>query len=185
MTKEPTRGKRKKAATPTAQKPAPAARSTAAAPKAEAPNRARRLCSLGALMPAVTRPTFRRQSPAAVQVMLDWADIVGPELARVTVPRRLSGGTLTVACAGPVATELPYLAPGLIARINGVCGTGVVSRIKPLQDLALRPAPPPPRPRPVPAPVEIGDMPEGPLRDSLSRLGGWIGQRGASRRRGG
>ncbi|POF61224.1 hypothetical protein CFR73_08380 [Novacetimonas maltaceti] len=183
MTKEPTRGKRKKAAAPTAQ-PAPAASSPAAARGAEPPHRARRLCSLGALMPAVTRPAFRRQSPAAVQVMLDWADIVGPELARVTVPRRLSAGTLTVACAGPVATELQYLAPGLIARINGVCGAGVVSRIRPQQDLTLRPAPPPPRPRPVPAPVEIGDMPEGPLRDALSRLGGWVGQRGTSRRRG-
>nr|WP_081378513.1 DUF721 domain-containing protein [Novacetimonas hansenii] len=181
MTKEPTRGKRKNAAS--APQPASTG-STRATPQAEAPYRARRLRSLGALMPGVTRPAFRKQSPAAVQVMLDWPDIVGPELARATVPRRLSAGTLTVACVGPVATELQHLAPVVIARINGVCGAGVVSRLKMLQDITLRPTPPPPRPRPVPVPVVIGDMPEGPLRDALSRLGGWVEQRGTAHREG-
>ena len=181
MTKEPTRGKRKNAAAT----PQPASAGSArAAPQAEAPYRARRLRSLGVLMPGVTRPAFRRQSPAAVQVMLDWPDIVGPELARATVPRRLSAGTLTVACVGPVAMELQHQAPVVIARINGVCGAGVVSRLKMLQDITLRPAPPPPRPRPVPEPVAIGDMPDGPLRDALSRLVGGVEQRGTSRRRG-
>ncbi|MBV1835434.1 DUF721 domain-containing protein [Novacetimonas pomaceti] len=176
MTKEPTRGKRKGAPATTPSTPD-------AQPAGRQQYRARALRSLGALMPGVTRPAFRKQSPAAVQVMVDWPDIVGPDLARSTVPRRLSAGTLTVACNGPVAMELQHLAPALIARINGACGPGVVKRLRMQQDMTLRPTPPPPPPRPVPAPVAIEDMPEGPLRDALSRLGGWVGQRKTGTRR--
>ena len=77
---------------------------------------------LGALIPAVTRPAFRKRSPAGAQLLADWATIVGPALAAVTSPLRLSAGTLTLACAGPVAMELQHLAPELIGRINAQLG---------------------------------------------------------------
>lgn len=116
--------------------------------------------------------------------MTDWADIVGPHLAAMTVPRRLSAGTLTVACSGPVAMELQHLAPTVIARINTTCGQGVVSRLKMVQDMTVQPRPqvPPQRPAP-PPPVRIDDMPDGPLKDALERLGGWVStRRGPGRR---
>ena len=62
----------------------------------------------------VTRPAFRRRSPAAAQIMADWEIIVGPALAAMTVPRRVVRGTLTIACAGPIAIELQHMAAELI-----------------------------------------------------------------------
>lgn len=117
--------------------------------------------------------------------MSDWPDIVGPHLAALTVPRRLSAGTLTVACSGPVAMELQHLAPAVIARINTTCGQGVVKRLKMVQDLTTvtpRPATQP-RPRTAPAPLQIDDMPDGPLKDALGRLGGWLNAARGSRSR--
>ncbi|GBQ33043.1 DUF721 domain-containing protein [Gluconacetobacter azotocaptans] len=165
MTKEPTNGKR---ARPAAPPPEPA--------------RAWSMRSLGALIPNVARPAFRKQSPAAAQIIADWADIVGPELARATVPRRLSAGVLTLGCAGPVAMELQHLAPALIGRINRACGHDAVRSLKLVQDLVPRPAPaaPPPRQAP-PPPVAIPDMPEGPLKDALAALGARVRERSGRR----
>ena len=64
---------------------------------------------VGALMPRLTRPAFRRRAPATAQVLADWSAIVGPAIAAVTTPRRLAAGTLTIACAGPIAMELQHL----------------------------------------------------------------------------
>ena len=48
---------------------------------------------LGALIPALTRPAFKRKSPAAAQIMADWPALVGPALAAVTQPLRLTAGS--------------------------------------------------------------------------------------------
>ena len=85
---------------------------------------------LGSLIPAITRPAFRKRSPAGAQVMADWPGIVGPALAAVTTPLRLSAGTLTLACSGPVAMELQHLAPELISRINAQLGRTPVERLR-------------------------------------------------------
>ena len=57
--------------------------------------------SVGAVLPPIVRPAFRRRSPAAAQVLADWEAIVGPALAAATTPRKLFSGTLAIACAGP------------------------------------------------------------------------------------
>jgi len=129
---------------------------------------------LGSLIPGVTRPAFRRRSPAGAQVLADWARIVGPALAEVTSPLRLSAGTLTLACAGPVAMELQHLAPELIARINGAIGRVAVERLRFVQGAAgPRPAAAPALPEaPVPDPVKarLDTVPEGELRQALENL---------------
>ena len=128
---------------------------------------------VGALVPRLVRAAFRKRSPATAQVIADWEAIVGPMLAEVTTPRRLAAGTLTLACAGPVALELQHLAPALIERINAQLGRTVVERLRFVQD----PRPPPPAPRPVPpaanaaAERAVARLPEGPLRDALLALG--------------
>jgi hypothetical protein len=135
---------------------------------------------LGALIPALTRPAFRRRSPATAQVLADWPAIVGPRLAQDTLPRRLSGGTLTIACSGPMALELQHLAAALTERINTHLGQRAVERLRFVQEVLPRPAAPPPRLPAVPPP-EIPGLPEGPLREALQRLG----QAVAARRRDG
>lgn len=136
---------------------------------------------IGALVPGITRPAFRTRSPAAAQVMADWAEIVGPALAATTVPRRLVSGTLTLACAGPVALELQHLAGQLIERINAHAGRVVVQRLRFVQD-AVPAGPPAPVRGPNAAPVAVPGLPDGPLRDALAALGGRLAQRRRSDR---
>jgi hypothetical protein len=124
---------------------------------------------VGSLIPALTRPVFRRKSPAGAQLLADWPGVVGPALSAVTSPLRLSAGTLTIACAGPVAMELQHLAPELIGRINGHVGRVAVERLRFVQQsLPHRPPPaPPPAPdRPLPGAVQdrLAALPEGELR---------------------
>ena len=131
---------------------------------------------VGALMPRLTRPAFRRRAPATAQVLADWSAIVGPAIAAVTTPRRLAAGTLTIACAGPIAMELQHLATEVIARINAHLGSQTVAALRFVQtpELLAMPAalPPPPDPAKLAA-VEaaVGGLPEGELRGALASLG--------------
>lgn len=93
---------------------------------------------LGTLLPRLTRPAFKRKSPAGAQIMADWPALVGPALAATTQPLRLSGGTLTLACAGPVAMELQHLAPQLAGRINAALGRVAVDRFRFVQQAPAR-----------------------------------------------
>lgn len=139
-----------------------------------APDKARHLYGprpLGALLPAITRPAFKKRAPGSAQVMADWAEIAGPALAAVTQPRRIAAGTLTLCCSGPIAMELQHMQAELLARINGHLGRVVVQRLRFVQD-----APPGPSParrsaarsRP---PVRVPGVPPGPLHDALAALG--------------
>ena len=127
---------------------------------------------VGALLPAITRPAFKSNGPAAAQLLADWPAIVGPALAATTVPRRFAAGTLTLGCTGPVALELQHLSSQLIERVNGHLGRAVVQRLRFVQD--TRPPPVPARPRRVRPPVAVDGLPDGPLRDALGRLGAAI-----------
>jgi len=125
---------------------------------------------IGALVPALTRPAFRKRSPAGAQVLADWDAIVGPSLARTTTPRRLSGKMLTLACSGPVAMELQHMSGELMARINAHLGRVVVEQLRFIQD-APTAAPDSPAPVLPTSPIELPGVPDGPLRDALQALG--------------
>lgn len=129
---------------------------------------------ISALLPRVTRPAFKKRSPAGANLMADWPQIVGPVLAAQTVPQKLSAGTLTLGCAGPVAMELQYLAPQLIAKVNGALGQALVQRLRIVQAKL----PPPVRKAVKPAPVALpqttdaalADIADPELRAALARL---------------
>ena len=128
---------------------------------------------LGALLPALVRPAFRRRSPAMAQVLADWDVIVGPAIASVASPRKLFGGTLSIVCSGPMAVELQHLSEQLVGRINAHLGQVAVTRLRFTQD--LRPAPAPVRPiRPkatADASAAVAPLAPGGLRDALEALG--------------
>ena len=132
--------------------------------------------SIGALLPRVTRPAFRKRAPAAAQVIADWDAIMGPALAAVTVPRRLAAGTLVISCSGPIALELQHLSAELIERINTHLGHQAVQGLRFVQDVrkapmlaqTLAPSSPPAAAR---AEAAVGDLPEGPVREALLALG--------------
>ncbi len=131
--------------------------------------------AIGAVLPAVTRPAFRRHGPAAASLMADWPAIVGPMLAATAHPRRLSAGTLTLGCTGPVALELQHLVGPLIERVNTYLGHPIVQRLRFLQE-ARPPAPPVPIPRRAVRldPVHVPGLPDGDLRDALAALGALV-----------
>lgn len=133
---------------------------------------------VGTLVPKLARTAFRGRPAANAQVMLDWPMIVGPALSGMTEPRRLSAGTLTIACAGPIAMELQHMAMELMGRINTHLGVPTVRALRFVQvpPRAIQP------PRPIPAQIRateaarraVGDLPPGPLRDALEALGGAV-----------
>lgn len=142
----------------------------------EAAQRAYGPRALGILVPRLTRPVFKRRSPAAAQVMADWAGIVGPLLGSVSAPRRLAAGTLTIACAGPVAIELQHYETELLERVNIHLGSSTVRRLKFVQTVLPAPryvSPPPPLAPAAAAAVEaaVAALPEGELRQALAALG--------------
>jgi hypothetical protein len=124
---------------------------------------------LAQLVPAITRPAFKKRSPAGATLMADWAAIIGPQLAAVTEPRRLTRGQLTIACAGPVAMELQHLQGVLIERINAHAGGTVVETLRFVQD-HITPRPLPVAVPPRGAPEKIAELPDGPLADALAGL---------------
>lgn len=137
---------------------------------------------VGALLPGITRPAFRKRAPAAAQVMSDWEAIVGPALAGITTPRKLGAGTLTIGCSGPIALELQHLSDVMIARVNAHLGRPLVERLRFVQETPAA-VPPPPPPDPAPddlARVEraVSGLSEGELRDALAALGRAIASRG-------
>lgn len=130
---------------------------------------------LAALLPRLTRPVFRRRSPAAAHLMTDWPEIVGPALAAQSMPQKLVGGTLTLRCSGPMAMELQHMAPMLVSKINGVLGQRLVERLRFVQGSLPPPKPKPKRPTPVSLPPRVNtaleDVTDPDLRAALARLG--------------
>lgn len=115
--------------------------------------------------------------------MADWAEIVGPALAAAAVPERLSAGTLTLACSGPVAMELQHLAPQIVERINAALGRVAVERLRFRQrPLPLPPTPASPAVRPATLPPaaaaalapRLAAIADPGLRAALERLAGRV-----------
>ena len=128
--------------------------------------------AIGAVMPPITRPIFRKHGVALGQLLADWPALVGAAAAAATIPRRLATGTLTLACTGPVALELQHLAPRIIERINTHLGRPVVERLRFVQEAPPRAAAPAAKRAPADTPVAVEGVPDGPLRDALASLGG-------------
>ena len=133
------------------------------------------------LVARLTRPAFRHRSPATAQILADWPAMVGPALAAVTSPRRLSGSTLTLACGGPIAMELQHMSAELIGRINAHLGRVAVQHLRFVQDTQPAPLAPAPMPDALGPPPAIPGIAPGGLHDALARLGQRV--QGAARRR--
>jgi len=128
--------------------------------------------SAASLVPQIARPVFQKRSPASAQLLADWDEIVGPELAAVSYAKRFAAGTLTIACTGVVALELQHRVEPLRQRINSALGRVLVDRSKFVQEAPRTPPPaavkPAVRDR---VSLATAGLPEGPLRDALEALG--------------
>lgn len=133
---------------------------------------------IAAILAPVTRPAFRRRAPAAAQILADWPQLAGPELAARAMPVKFAGGTLTLGCTGPTAVELQYAAPQIISRLNLALGQTVVERLRFEQQTPRPPATPPARPAPRHFTPPPQDLPPGELGAALALLYQSIKSRG-------
>ena len=118
-------------------------------PEAKRLNRPHRL---GRTMSGVVSPSVRKMGFAKADLLTRWSDIIGPDLARVTQPvkltrahpgadgsglgRRKEGGTLILRVVGAMAPEIEARSPQVIDRINQFYGFKAVAHIQLLQGLA-------------------------------------------------
>ena len=114
--------------------------------------RQRATAAVGRLLSKLLTPAARQRGFAAVAVIEEWPEIVGPSLARRCHPVRLAfrpgsknGGTLVLQASGGAALELQHGAPQLLERVNDYFGFRAAARLQLLQ-MPLRPVPPPPAP---------------------------------------
>jgi hypothetical protein len=124
---------------------------------------------IAGLLATVVRPAFKRRAPAAAQLLADWRQLAGAELAARAAPVKFAGGTLTLACTGPDAMELQLLAPQILARLNLALGQNLVERLRFVQaaPVLATPAPRLTLRAPIPPPE---NLPDGPLGEALTRL---------------
>jgi hypothetical protein len=119
------------------------------------------------------------------QILEAWVGIVGPALADVTTPRRLSQGTLTIGCTGPVAMELQHLTTEVLVRISQYLGSNSIRRLRFVQITTVR-APAMVKRRPteaaeIAASQAVSRLADGPLRAALAKLGRAVLSESASR----
>jgi len=133
---------------------------------------------IAAILAPVTRPAFRRRAPAAAQILADWPQLAGPELAARAAPLKFAGGTLTLGCTGPTAMELQFSAPQIIARLNLALGHTAIERLRFEQHVPRPPTTAPARPAPRSFEPPPQDLPPGELGAALARLYQGIKSRG-------
>ena len=107
----------------------------------------------------ITGRTMNRRGFSDSRMLENWSAIVGPQLAAMSQPVRLSrrksgrdgedtaGGVLTVKAEGAIALEIQHLSPQIIDRLNSYYGHAAISRLNSLQGpVTITPSPlnPPP-----------------------------------------
>ena len=103
----------------------------------ESPLRSRRgTRRLGELTPAIGGAAFRRFGFMQSAIVARWAEIVGVDYARHSLPEALSfpvgkrsGGTLKVCVTGSFAPMLKHVEPQVIERCNTFFGYAAVARL--------------------------------------------------------
>jgi hypothetical protein len=104
------------------------------------------LRALGAALPALTKRALGRRGFAEGGLALDWAAIVGEEIAANTLPLKVaypkgarSGGTLHLRAASGYALVIAHSEPQVIERVNAYLGYGAIARLKLTQGHIFRP----------------------------------------------
>lgn len=138
------------------------------------------------LIDKLTRPAIRKRGFAQGEILRNWADIVGPRLAGLTVPERVQyskkqghGARICVRVGGAAALELQHAAVQIVERINTYFGYRAISELKLIQaPVPVLKEPGIKTPRTVrltgTAAAEIAKIEDPELAAALQRLGGHI-----------
>jgi predicted nucleic acid-binding Zn ribbon protein len=86
---------------------------------------------LGEAVDALIERAGAGRDLAATELIVRWADIVGPEVAQHAKATELRDGTLTVSAdSAPWATQLRLLPPQLLARLAREVGADIVLEVR-------------------------------------------------------
>ncbi|MGH3328692.1 MAG: DUF721 domain-containing protein, partial [Streptomycetales bacterium] len=86
---------------------------------------------LGAAIARLVGDRGWETSAAVAGVTGRWAEVVGPDVAAHCVPERFDDGELVVRTDSTAwATQVRFLAPRLVHRLNDELGQGTVRRVK-------------------------------------------------------
>ncbi|HEX4078949.1 MAG TPA: DUF721 domain-containing protein [Rhizomicrobium sp.] len=103
-------------------------------PDSGPPPRRARAAAIGIDAVQLGRTAFERAGFAEASLVLRWREIVGPDIARIARPLRLSsgvsGGVLTLKAEPAAALFLQHESRALCARINAYLGRAVVQRLR-------------------------------------------------------
>ncbi|HXV25272.1 MAG TPA: DciA family protein [Alphaproteobacteria bacterium] len=105
------------------------------------------LRAIGVALPSLTRRALGRRGFAEGGLALDWAAIVGEDVAVNTLPLRVAyprggkaGGTLYLKVASGYGPIIAHCEPQLIERVNAYLGYGAIARLKMTQGGLSRPS---------------------------------------------
>ena len=158
----------------------------------EPPRIARGPIGIAKLIGRITKPALGNRGLAGAELLSQWDNIVGPELAQLATPVSLKrergtnpgGGTLLLRVAsGGAATVLQLKGPQIVERVNRFFGYPAVAKLQvvagqgPKLPIA-RKAEPSLRPETLQE-IErnVADIPNPELRGALARLGAAVRRR--------
>ena len=154
--------------------------------------------AVGSFVPQITRKAFEKYGFSAATLIMDWAVIIGPEMAEWTAPERLkwpklahapdddgtttstgrgrAGATLVLRVDQARALDVQYKSRQILERINSYFGYAAIAEIRIVQGPVERSARPVPRRPAPPAPLtrEVSNISDAGLRAALASLGASI-----------
>lgn len=99
---------------------------------------------LGPLISRIARRSAGKRGLPTAEILTNWRHIVGPELAPLTVPERVTfprgagdGGTLRLRVAAGFGPIVALQEPRIIARLNTYFGYGAIAHIRLVQGSPL------------------------------------------------
>lgn len=152
----------------------------------------------GALITTGVRSAAEKRGFAETRLLTNWVEIVGPEMAKLATPQKVTyrqegfGATLVVTCEGARAPELSMQLPVIKDRVNACYGYNAIARVRIIQgqSTGFREAAAVFTPK-APSPVatekahkNVEHIADSSLRDALQKLGENVISRQTRRNRG-
>lgn len=87
--------------------------------------------SIGSILETIAGRMGIKKQIKKANVLNDWAEIVGPKIAKETRAEHVRGAILFVNCSGPVwAQQLELLKPEIMKKVRAAVGPGIIMDIR-------------------------------------------------------
>ncbi|MDX2263673.1 MAG: DciA family protein [Hyphomicrobiales bacterium] len=144
---------------------------------------------VGEFVPAVSRPAFERYGFASAEIIANWAQYAGADIAACAAPERLKwprneegGATLILRVDGARALDVQYKTEQLLQRLNAAFGYRAITAVRLVQAPApaKKPAVAAPQPPTSAQFARVDHVGDDKLRHALARIAAGIEARGVA-----